>query len=120
MGSSFTFDTSGFKSPKEMETKLLRAVYATMKYWDGPAERHMKHNAPWKDRTTNARNGLFAIAQKVSRTVFNIVLGHSVDYGVYLEEGTENMRAYPIIRPTIALYGPKVVGTLTKILDRLG
>jgi hypothetical protein len=29
------------------------------------------------------------------------------------------MRARPIIRPTMAEYGPKVVATLTKILDRL-
>lgn len=124
MASSFTWDTSNFESPKHMEQKLQRALYATVKYWDGPAERHMKHNAPWTDRTTNARNGLFAIAQKSRRGImestFAIVLGHTVDYGVYLEEGTENMRARPIIRPTIALFSPKVIATLTKILDRMG
>lgn len=120
MASSFTFDTSNFKSPKEMERKLLRAVYATVKYWDGPTERWMKHNAPWTDRTTNARNGLFAIAKKVASTLFVIIVGHTVDYGVYLEEGTENMRARPIIMPAIHMFAPKVIGTLTKILDRLG
>lgn len=119
MPSRFTFDTSTFKSAQEMETKLLRAVDATTKYWDGPIERWMKHNAPWQDRTTNARNGLFAIARKVSRTVYTIIVGHTVDYGVYLEEGTENMREYPIIRPAIKLYAPKVMDTLNKILDRL-
>lgn len=115
---SFSFDTSKFRSPKIMEQQLKRAVYATMKYYQGPAEAYMKHHAPWRDRTTNARNGLKARARKTAKT-FLIVLFHTVDYGIYLEDGTENMRARPIIRPTIAVYAPKVVLTLTKILDRL-
>jgi HK97 gp10 family phage protein len=124
MGSSFTWDTSKFENPKHMEDKLQRALYGVVKYWDGPVERHMKHNAPWTDRTTNARNGLFAKAVKsaasIAASTFAIVLGHTVDYGVYLEEGTENMEARPIIWPTIELYAPKVMTTLSKILDRMG
>lgn len=121
---NFTWDLSRFKSPRHMEEKLQRALYGVVKYWDGPVERYMKHNAPWTDRTTNARNGLFATAQKsatrIMESTFAIVLGHSVDYGVYLEEGTSKMRARPIIMPTIRIYAPKVIGTLTKILNRLG
>lgn len=124
MGSSFTWDTSKFKSVRNMEDKLQRALYGVVKYWDGPAEEHMKHNAPWTDRTTNARNGLFATAQKSANTIaastFAIILGHSVDYGIFLELGTKNMKARPIIMPTIEKYAPKVMKTLTKILDRLG
>lgn len=115
---SFSFDTSTFKSPKHMEAQLLRAVAATMKFHQGPAEKYMKHNAPWHDRTSNARNGLKARAKRSGKKFF-IILFHTVDYGIYLENGTENMRARPIIRPTIAVYAPKVVLTLTKILDRL-
>jgi HK97 gp10 family phage protein len=120
---SFTFDASKFEDPKIMEKKLQRALFGVVKYWDGPIEAHMKHKAPWNDRTTNARNGLFAVAKKSTENImaatFAIVLGHSVDYGVYLEEGTENMKARPIIMPTIRLYAPKVIKTLTKILNRL-
>lgn len=119
MASGFSLDTSKFSGPAEMERQLKRAVTGVMKYWDGPTERWMKHNAPWKDRTTNARNGLFAIAKKVSSTVWVIIVGHSVDYGVYLEEGTENMQARPIILPAIHEFAPRVIGTLVKILDRL-
>jgi HK97 gp10 family phage protein len=103
-----------------MEAKLQKALHATVKYWDGPVERWMKHNAPWTDRTTNARNGLFAVARKVSSTIYSIIVGHSVDYGVYLEEGTENMRARPIIRPAIEAFAPKVIASLVKLLDRMG
>lgn len=120
MATSFTFDTSGFKSVEVMEKKLERAIFGVCKYWDAPVERHMKHNAPWTDRTTNARNGLEAEAAKLGGGVFAIILRHSVDYGRYLELGTRYMRARPIILPTIDLYAPKVIKTLTKILDRLG
>jgi len=116
---SFSFDTSRFESPLVMESKLKKAVLANMRYWDGPVEEHMKHHAPWTDRTTNARNGLAAQAAKLRDAVYGIILRHSVDYGIYLELGTENMKARPIIQPTIQLYAPKVVGTLVRILDRL-
>lgn len=118
MGASFTLDSSNFKSPKVMQQQLLRACYATVKFWDGPIETHMKQKAPWNDRTTNARNGLFAKASRAGDK-FRIVLGHSVDYGIYLERGTRYMKARPIIGPTIQKYAPQVIATLTNILDRL-
>lgn len=124
MAISFTWDTSKFKSTKHMEDKLQRALYGVVKYWDGPVETWMKHNAPWTDRTTNARNGLFATAQKsgsrIAGSTFAIVLGHTVDYGIYLENGTRYMRARPVVQPAIQRYAPKVIRTLVKILDRLG
>jgi hypothetical protein len=123
VASSFRWDTSNFNSVKHMEEKLQRALYGVCKYYDGPVERYMKHNAPWTDRTTNARNGLSATAQKSGRTilgsVFAIILSHAVTYGIYLED-TKYKSARPIILPTIKVYAPKVIGTLTKILDRLG
>lgn len=102
-----------------MEAKLLRAIYGVTTYWDGRAEAHMKQKAPWTDRTSNARNGLFARAAKLSKTTFAIILGHSVTYGIFLERGTKYMRARPIIIPTLEEFGPRVVATLNKILSRL-
>ena len=116
---SFRFDTSHFASAKDMEKKLQRAAFAVVNYYDGRVEAHMKHNAPWTDRTTNARNGLFAKAFKEGGKHFFIVLGHRVDYGIFLEEGTENMAARPIVRPTMDLFGPRVMKAYTRILDRL-
>ena len=104
---------------KKMDAKLNRAAFGVCKYWDSRIEAHMKHNAPWKDRTTNARNGLFANAVKVSSRVFAIILAHSVTYGIYLERGTRYMRARPIIIPTLETYGPKVIKTFQKILNKL-
>jgi HK97 gp10 family phage protein len=119
LASSFSFDTSKFKSGKHLDQKLQRALLGVCRYWDGPVERHMKHNAPWRDRTSNARNGLAARAAKLGATRFAIILSHAVTYGIYLERGTRYMRARPIINPTINLYGPKVIAFTTKLMDRL-
>lgn len=116
---SFSFRNGMDGAPKEMEKKLMRAAYATVRYHEGRAEAHMKQKAPWRDRTTNARNGLFAKAAKVGKATFALILAHSVTYGIYLERGTRKMRARPIIIPTLELYGPKVMQTFTKILNRL-
>ena len=121
MASTFSFDTSKFKSPKEMERKLQRAIYGVCKFWDGRVEAYAKQNAPWTDRTSNARNGLFARAYKLGKTTFGIILAHSVDYGIWLEvrNRPRGRAARPIIMKTVNLYAPKVTKTLTKILDRL-
>jgi HK97 gp10 family phage protein len=117
---SFSFSDEFLKlGIKEMDRKLNRAAYGVCRYWDSRIEANMKHNAPWKDRTTNARNGLFANAVKFGERTFGIILGHSVTYGIYLELGTRYMRKRPIIIPTLNKYGPKVMVTFKKILDRL-
>lgn len=129
---SFKFDKSGFKSTAEMDKKINRALFATAKYWDGRCEAHMKQKAPWKDRTANARNGLFAKAAKLGKGLYAIILAHSVTYGIYLELGHDHsvalkgggtsewsVKPYPIIIPTLNDYGPKVMRTCNGLLDRL-
>lgn len=118
--SGFTLQTAAMKSKvRRLDGKIEKALLGVVMYWDGPIETHMKHNAPWHDRTTNARNGLAARGVKLAAQTFAIVLSHAVDYGIYLEKGTRYMRARPIINPTIDLYGPKVMAFTRKLLDRL-
>jgi hypothetical protein len=104
---------------RRLDGKIEKALLGVVTYWDGPIETHMKHNAPWHDRTTNARNGLAARGVKLAAQIFAIILSHAVDYGIYLEKGTRYMRARPIINPTIDLYGPKVMAFTHKLLDRM-
>jgi len=143
--SGFSFDTGRFRSPVEMDKRLNRAIFGVAKYYDGRMEAYAKQKAPWKDRTSNARNGLHAEAVKLQGTgfaanSFAIILSHAVTYGIYLElphtherdrggaendvsdgseGGTYTVPAYPIIMPTINHFAPKVMRTLNKILDRL-
>lgn len=130
---SFSFDRTKFENPQIMDKKLNRAIFGVAKYWDGRVEAHAKQNAPWKDRTSNARNGLKAEAVKLggrgfAANSFAIILSHAVTYGIYLELPHTHERAdgttytigpNPIIMPTIEKYAPKVIRTLNKILDRL-
>lgn len=116
--SGFRWDASRFENPKKMEAKIRRALHGVVKYWDGPVEKHIKTKAPWKDRTGNARSGLAATAVKESDDVYSIVMTYSVDYGIYLERANDGN--YATIIPTLPVYGPKVIATCTKIMDRLG
>jgi hypothetical protein len=129
---SFSFDRSKYQ-PKALDKRLNRAIFGVCRYWDGRVEADAKQNAPWTDRTTNARNGLRAEAVKLggrgfASNSFAIILSHSVDYGVYLELPHTHQRAdgstytigpNAIIMPTIEKYAPKVLKTLSKILNRL-
>lgn len=114
----FSFDSSKF-DPEKLDKRLNRAIFGVAKYWDGRCEASMKQHAPWTDRTTNARNGLFANAVKAGAGLYHIILAHSVTYGIYLELGTRYMNARPIIQPTIKIFAPKVMRMLNKILDRI-
>lgn len=79
-------------------------------------ENYMKSNAPWNDQTGNARNGLFARAYSEGDET-GIVLGHSVDYGIWLEVRWSGR--YAIIEPAIAAMGPAVMRRHERILERI-
>lgn len=132
MASDFSFRFDSDLDFKGMDVKINRALFATAKYWDGRCEAHMKQKAPWKDRTSNARNGLAAAAAKLAKGVYAIILTHGVTYGIFLELGHQHsvalkgggtsewsVKPYPIIIPTMDEYGPKVIKSCQKLLSRL-
>lgn len=136
---SFSFDTSQIQSRyKTLDKKIDVAIRGVMKLWDGRIESHMKNRAPWTDRTTNARNGLYAEYQtSTAQGRHTIEVGHGVYYGIFLESivyhkndlddegtaaaqvGTESWGTYAIVGPAIERYAPKVIASCTKLLDRL-
>ena len=67
------------------------------------AEAHMKDNAPWNDRTGNARSGLSTAVERNGHTITMYLYG-TMDYQPYLELGTRYMGKYPIIVPTQRLW----------------
>lgn len=72
-----------------------------------------RRNAPWKDRTGNARSGLFSLVDDAAGSLVTIYLAHTMDYGVWLELG--NGGRYAIIMPTIQRNLP----TIKRMLDEL-
>lgn len=93
-----------------------RAITAAISYHANRAVGYARSNAPWTDRTTNARNGLFARAER-DRPVYRIVIGHSVPYGLWLEVRWSGR--YAILRPTVDHEGPEVMKTVGMLYDRM-
>lgn len=67
------------------------------------AEAWMKENAPWTDRTGNARQGLFGRSER-SGNVITVTLGGTMDYIPYLELGTYRMTPRRVIIPAHRLW----------------
>lgn len=67
-------------------------------------EAYAKPNAPWQNRTGNARQGLFGYAfERDTQLILRIA--HSVDYGVYLE--LAHQAKYAILEPTAKRFAPQ-------------
>lgn len=96
--------------------RLDRGLTAIMERGAGQVESHARSNAPWTDRTSNARNGLMARPYKVEGK-HGIVLFHSVPYGIWLE--IANSGTYAIILPTIEVKGPDVMRLCQGLLGRI-
>ena len=66
---------------------------------------YMKANAPWKDRTGNARASLFTtVVDSPTTGQTTVYAGQGVFYGVFLEKKTYNGVSYAIVRPTLMYY----------------
>lgn len=104
--------------------RALVAVQAAANYWGQSVQDEARQNAPWEDRTGNARGGLFfavdgfglqpitgtvtpeatsemsdVAVESGSQDTLIITLAHTVFYGKYLE--TKNGGRYAIVMSTI-------------------
>lgn len=77
------------------------------------AQNHARTNAPWTDRTGNARSGLFAQAFSNSGA-FEIVLYHTMSYGVFLEKRWDGR--WGIIPETVSRVSRVYTASMTKTL----
>lgn len=73
-----------FKNVKGFEERADRVITAAFDYQATRSETFMKKNAPWKDDTSNARNGLFTATKHEGSKHF-LLLSHGVEYGIWLE-----------------------------------
>lgn len=110
------------KKPSDLFEKEVARYAATIRKeldnladaWQPIIEDYMKINAPWKDRSSNARQTLNVTVDK-SKDRTELILAHGMEYGIYLE--LAHSGAWAIINPTLDLYGPKVWDS---VLDMLG
>lgn len=101
---------------KKFPILLFAGIKAVMEFHEPQVESFMKTNAPWTDRTSNARNGLAAKAIS-SGTNFAIVCFHQMPYGPWLE--VSNDGRYRVIIPTIINQGREVMISVQGLMRRL-
>jgi len=75
----------------------------------------MKANAPWTDRTGNARQTLYTEVNHVVKSMVEIILSHGMSYGVYLE--LNNAGRYAIIDPAIDHWAPILWSEVVRMLS---
>lgn len=117
LGIDFTLDMPLTRSVKVFDDRLDRAIAGAVKQRSHIAEGWMKQNAPWTDRTGNARSGLTAITEHQAKVHHTIWMFGRVPYIIWLE--IRHAGRYAIIVPAVLDQGPKLMRTFVKIIDRL-
>ena|SRR5262245_42739728 len=100
----------------KLETALPLAIKAVADHNANDSQNFMRSNAPWTDRTGNARQGLFSRAFLNGRKV-TIVLWHSVPYGIWLEIAHD--RRFKIIDPAWRRCGASVMSDLQHLMAKI-
>lgn len=90
----------------EYERRVKFAIRQVAVYWSAVFEAYAKQNAPWTDRTGNARQSLYTWIEDLSNDTVRLYLSHGVDYGVFLE--TKYAERFSIIMPTIRRHLPAI------------
>lgn len=94
--------------------RVHQVTLAVAQYFAGVLEADAKANAPWTDRTGNARQGLRAFAEEFSADVVKLYLTTQMTYGVFLE--TRWAGRFGIIWDTIVANLPHIKEMLDEAL----
>lgn len=107
------WDNPLFKNITVAGATLKHAIWKVVQYEANDGQNFMRQNAPWTDRTGNARQGLFARGYK-HPDGYVIVYYHTVSYGIWLEVAKGGK--YRIIEPTVQQAGPKIMESLQVVM----
>lgn len=122
MGRSGSVEFSGIDKLAETigvhDRKVQRVVLGQFKRAEDEAVTFAKINAPWTDRTGNARAGLHAetLVGEGART-FELVVAHSVFYGLWLEVRFSGK--FAIIMPTINYIGMILMDRIASSINQI-
>jgi hypothetical protein len=96
-------------------TAIHRGTYAIAHRWAPEISNWMKSNAPWTDRTGNARQTLYTEVQDVVNQMVTLIISHGVDYGIYLE--LKNAGRFAIVNPALDEFAPKIWADVKRMLS---
>jgi hypothetical protein len=91
-------------------------VNALAERYANEIETWMKSNAVWTDQTGDARRELYSETFGLTNEAVVIILGHGVDYGVFLE--LANAGRYSVIFPAMDYFIPRIWDDVRRILGR--
>jgi hypothetical protein len=95
--------------------RLLAAVHALGDFFAAKIEAWAKANAPWTDRTGNARQGLAGLTIKAATGVVIILThGAGVSYGIWLEVAHGGV--WGIILRTLESFYPQIMSALQALV----
>lgn len=111
------FNLGGLTAPLHaVPEKVDRLIAGVLIRQEGVSSAYMKSNAPWTDRTGNARQGLHAVYGKEG-DAHTLTLAHGVSYGIWLE--VRYAGRYAVILDSMQNSGSDVMRLLDKGLSRL-
>lgn len=111
----FDFDTLT-PSLKRMLPAVDAGVDLAMEFIRPIGENFARSNAPWTDRTGNARNGLFVEHQREPMVIHRLITYHTMPYGLWLEVRWSGR--YAIIGPTMFHIAPQLAIALAESVKR--
>jgi hypothetical protein len=106
------------KSVQVLDDRLDFGITAVFERQKNIAEGWMRENAPWRDRTGNARSGLGAEARHVAMKSHTLILFGRMPYNIWLESRFQGR--YAVIIPAIIVQGGELMRTLNNLFSRLG
>jgi hypothetical protein len=104
---------------KSFKPNMKGRIGLYMKGQSTRVQDYARRNAPWHDRTGNARNGLHAdyIGDRDGdRHVIRVY--HTVPYGIWLEIRWAGK--YAIIWPTVQSEGARILAGMNKLIEKSG
>lgn len=94
---------------------IERGVAAIAQRYAAEVEAWMKDNAPWTDRTGNARQALYTEVNQVAGTMVELILAHGVEYGLWLE--IRHAGRWAIVNPALDHFGPRMWADVVRLLS---
>jgi hypothetical protein len=101
---------------KGMGEKLDRRMKQLTGYYAERGQNQMRQNAPWTDRTSNARNGLFG-KETSDAAKYRITYYGTVPYQIFLEVRWDGK--YSIIVPTVKKMGAELMHGVINLVEHL-
>ena len=112
----FTADNTLARGIAQFEFKMTEGFEEIIRAFRDELVDYARTNAPWEDRTGEARSGLNAEFYG-DEGFMGITLFHTVDYGPWLELRWGGK--YAIIIPTIETLGPELLERMQRMMDRI-